>query len=100
MRITEEYISNRNRTTELVLLEEISIVPKPVVYNETVILKNMVLDPRWFDNNKRKFEDWWKRIQLFLKSNRVVATDDKIIIVLTQLRRGIVGIYAQKKLTK
>ncbi len=46
MRITEEYISNRNRTTELVLLEEISIVPKPVVYNETVILKNMVLDPR------------------------------------------------------
>jgi len=29
-----------------------------------------------------KFEDWWREIYLFLKSNRVIATDDKIIAVL------------------
>ena len=37
-------------------------------------------------------------IQLFLKSNRVVAADNKITTVLAQLRGGIAGIYVQKKI--
>ena len=74
--------------------------PKLAVYDERVMLKHMVPDPRWFDNNKTKFEDWQREIQLFLKSNKVVATDDKIIIVLAQLREGIVRIYAQKKINQ
>ena len=45
-----------------------------------------------------KFEDWWRGIYLFLKSNRVVAADEKIIAVLVQLRGGVAGIYAQKKI--
>ena len=40
-----------------------------------------------------KFEDWWREIQLFLKSNRIIA-------ILAHLRGGIVGIYVQKKLNK
>ena len=58
----------------------------------------MVLDPGWFDGNQMKFEDWQRRICLFLKSNRVVAADKRITAVLAQLREGVVGIYAQKKI--
>ena len=58
----------------------------------------MVPDPGWCNRDKTKFEDWWKRICLFLKSNRVVAANERIIAVLAQLRGGIAGIYAQKKI--
>jgi len=53
-----------------------------VVYNKNVPTKNMVPDPGWFDGDRTKFEDWWRRIQLFLKSNRIVAADNKITAVL------------------
>jgi len=45
-----------------------------------------------------KFEDWWRGIRLFLKSNRVMETEDKITAILAHLRGGVVGIYAQRKL--
>jgi len=35
---------------------------------------------------------------LFLKSNRVIETNDRIIMILAHLRGDVVGIYAQKKL--
>jgi len=60
--------------------------------------KNMVLDPGWFDGDLSKFEDWWREIRLFLKSNRVNRTDDRITVILAHLRGGVAGIYAQKKL--
>ena len=47
-----------------------------------------------------KFEDWWRGIGLFLKSNRVNRTDDRITVILAHLRGGVVGIYAQKKLNE
>jgi len=47
-----------------------------------------------------KFEDWWRGIQLFLKSNRVIETDDRITAILARLRGGVAGIYAQKKLNE
>ena len=34
----------------------------------------------------------------FLKSNRVMETNDRITMILACLRRDVVGIYAQKKL--
>jgi len=58
----------------------------------------MVPDPGWFDGDRSKFEDWWRRIRLFLKSNRVNGTDDRITAILACLRGGVAGIYAQKKL--
>jgi len=64
------------------------------------LLKNMVPDPEWFNGDRMKFEDWWRGIRLFLKSNRVLDTDDRITAILARLRRGVVGIYAQKKLDK
>jgi len=51
-----------------------------------------------FHNNWMKFEDWWREIWLFLKSNRVIATDNKITAVLAQLKGNIAGIYVQKKI--
>jgi len=60
--------------------------------------KIMVLDPGWFDGDRSKFEDWWRGIRLFLKSNRVTGTDDKITAILARLRGGVAGIFAQKKL--
>jgi len=38
--------------------------------------KSMVLDPGWFNRDRTKFEDWWRGIRLFLKSNKVVAIDE------------------------
>ena len=60
--------------------------------------KSMVPDPGWFDGDRSKFEDWWRGIRLFLKSNRVNGTDDRITAILAHLRGGVAGIYAQKKL--
>jgi len=42
----------------------------------------MVSDPEWFDRDRTKFEDWWRGVCLFLKSNKVIAIDDKIAAVL------------------
>jgi len=84
---------------------EISVAPAPAAaaVSENVqarLPKNMVPDPGWFDGDQSKFEDWWREIRLFLKSNRVNGTDDRITVILACLRRGVVGIYVQKKLNK
>ena len=52
--------------------------------------KNMVPDPGWFDGDWSKFEDWWRGIRLFLKSNRVNGTNDRITAILAHLRGGVV----------
>ena len=62
--------------------------------------KNIVLDPGWFDGDQSKFEDWWRGIRLFLKSNRVNGIDNRITAIPARLRGGIVGIYTQKKLNE
>jgi len=58
----------------------------------------MVPDPGWFDSDQMKFEDWWRGIRLFLKSNRIMETNDRITAILAYLRGGVAGIYAQWKL--
>ena len=60
--------------------------------------KSIVPDPGWFNRDRSKFEDWWRGIRLFLKSNRINGTDDKITAILARLRGDVAGIYAQKKL--
>ena len=60
--------------------------------------RSIVPDPEQFDGDQTKFEDQWKGIRLFLKSNRVTEMDNRITAILTCLRRGVAGIYIQKKL--
>jgi len=55
--------------------------------------KNMVQDPGWFDSDQTKFKDWWREMQLFLKSNRIIKTDNRITVILAHLRGGVVSIY-------
>jgi len=62
--------------------------------------KNMVPDLGWFDSDQTKFEDWWRGMRLFLKSNRIMETDNRITIILAHLREGVAGIYVQKKLNE
>ena len=63
-----------------------------------MLFRSMVPDPGWFNGDWSKFEDWWREIRLFLKSNRVNETDDRITVILAHLRGGVAEIYAQKKL--
>jgi len=77
-----------------------SVAPAPIALTsqenvQAGLPKNMVPDPGWFDSNQMKFEDWWRGIRLFLKSNRVMETNDRITVILAHLREGIVGIYVQ-----
>ena len=79
----------------------VALAPVAAAVSENIqaeLPKNIVLDPGWFDSDQSKFEDWWRGIRLFLKSNRVNRTDDRITAILAHLRGGVVGIYAQKKL--
>jgi len=70
-------------------------VPAPAVQNkQAVMLKSMILDLEWFNGDRTKFEDWWRGTCLFLKSNRVTATDDRITTILACLRGGVADIYA------
>ena len=60
LKITEEYVSDRNRITEPTLSEEMSIAPILAVHDktaQTVMPKSMVSDPGWFDSNQMKFKD-------------------------------------------
>jgi len=78
LRITEDNESNQSTEPATPETEEMSTAPVPAVYNENIPTKNIVLDLEWFDRDKTKFEDWWRGIRLFLKSNRVVVADNKI----------------------
>ena len=64
------------------------------------MLKNMVLNPGWFDGDQMKFEDWQRGIRLFLKSNRVIETNNRIMVILACLRGDVAGIYTQRKLNE
>jgi len=99
LQITEEASDEYKQTS----MEDMSIAPAPAAatVSENVqagLPKNMVPDPGWFDSDQLKFEDWWRGIRLFLKSNRVIETNDRITAILACLRGGVAGIYAQRKL--
>ena len=101
MQINEEASMDEYKQTDT----EMSVAPATTAtaVSENVqagLPKNMVPDPEWFDGDRSKFEDWWRGIRLFLKSNRVNRTDNRITAILACLRGGVVGIYAQKKLDK
>jgi len=56
--------------------------------------KSMVLEPGWFDGNKKGFEDWWRAMKLYLRANRITEAEDKVTVVLSRFRRGTAGVLA------
>ena len=82
---------------------EMSVAPAPAEISKNVqvgIPKNMVPDPEQFNGDQTKFKDWQREMRLFLKSNRVIETDDRITVILAHLRGDVAGIYVQRKLNK
>ena len=99
LKIMNKASSEINKQTD----KEVSIAPVLAMMNnnvQAVIPKSIVLDPGQFDGNRTKFEDWWREIQLFFKSNRVIETDNRITVILAYLRGDIADIYTQRKLNK
>ena len=94
LQITEEALSKYEKTDI-----KMSTASVPANKNvQAIMLKSMVPDLGWFNRDWTKFEDWWRGVRLDLKSNRIIETDDRITVILAHLKRGIVGIYTQKKL--
>jgi len=96
LQIMEEASDKYEQTS----MEDISVAPAPAAATvsknvQAGLPKNMIPDPGWFDGDRSKFEDWWRGIRLFLKSNRVIETDDRITAILACLRGGVAGIYTQ-----
>jgi len=59
LQITEEASDEYEQTTT----EEMSVAPAPaaIADSENIqvgLLKNMVPDPGWFDDDRTKFKDW------------------------------------------
>ena len=99
LKITDKTSNETSERTDT----EMSTAPAPMAIEisknvSAGMSKNMVPDPGWFNGDRTKFEDWWRGIRLFLKSNRVMETDNRIMAILACLRGGVAGIYAQKKL--
>ena len=88
MQITNEALRRTIEYTNKILTV---LVPIQENNGQARVLKNIVLNPGWFDEDRTKFKNWWKEMRLFLKSNRIIA-------ILACLRGDIAGIYAQKKL--
>ena len=61
-----------------------ALAPTPAINKSAGVPRSMVPDPEWFDGDQTKFEDWWRGIRLFLKSNRVNGTDDRITEILAR----------------
>ena len=92
LQINEEAsTNNKQMDTEM----STAPAPTPAVNKSAGVPRSMVPDPGWFDRDQTKFGDWWREIRLFLKSNRVNRTNNRITAILARLREGVVGIYAQ-----
>ena len=76
--------------------------PVPIQENnrQAGVPKNMVLDLGWFNGDRMKFKSWQREMRLFLKSNRVMETNNRIMAILAYLRGDVAGIYIQKKLNE
>jgi len=70
----------------------------PVI--ETRGHKSTVLEPGWFNGNRRGFKDWWRAIRHYLKANRITGAKNKVTAVLSRFCGETAGAFAQQKLDK
>ena len=75
------------------------IAPAPAPA-EVINYKLMVPELGWFNGNRKTFKDWWRAIKLYLRVNKVIDTNEKIIAILGRFYGGTAGAFAQQKLNK
>jgi len=68
------------------------MVPEPAP-TEVVNHKLIVLEPRWFNGDRKMFKDWWRAIKLYLRANKVTNANKKIIAVLGRFQEGTAGAF-------
>jgi len=90
LQITKE-ASNEYEQTDTEMLAAPALATNENI--QAIMPKSMVPDLEWFNGDQKKFEDWWKGIQLYFKSNKAMETDNKITVILAHLRGGVAGIY-------
>ena len=83
-------------------IDKMLTAPVPIQENnrQARVPKNMVLDLGWFNGDRMKFKGWQREMRLFLKSNRLMETNNRIMAILACLRGDVAGIYTQKKLNE
>src|SRR5262249_55618993 len=54
-----------------------------------------VPEPGFFDGTRDKFDDWWRSIVFYLKYHKIQEADRKIITIISRLRGGMAGAFAQ-----
>ena len=102
MQINKEASSSeyKQTDTEMLIVQQATAAAAVSKNSQAGLPRSMVPDPGWFDGDRSKFENWWRGIRLFLKSNRVNGMDNRITAILAHLRGGVAGIYTQKKLNE
>ena len=62
--------------------------------------KSMVPEPGFFDGDRTKFDDWWRQMKLFMRFNKIVAAEDKMLAVIARFKGGTAGQFAETELIK
>ena len=62
LQITEEASTSDKQTDTEILTASATMAEISQENRQAGLLKNIVLDPGWFDGDWTKFEDWWRGI--------------------------------------
>ena len=54
-----------------------------------------VIDPGFFEGDRNKFTDGWRGMKLYLKFHKHTEADERIIVILTRMRGGTAGYFAE-----
>ena len=69
-------------------------------YNKSTIIelansKSITLELKQFDGSSIIFKNWQKIMKIYLKVNKIIATKEKILIVLEQMKGKTTGIFVE-----
>ncbi|EKM74642.1 hypothetical protein AGABI1DRAFT_95503 [Agaricus bisporus var. burnettii JB137-S8] len=62
---------------------------------QTDALKSLIPNPKDFGGNREQFSEWWRSMTLFLKYNKVMDTDQKIIAAIIRLKGPVPSCSAE-----
>ena len=89
---------NTNQKEKILLL--ILIYTKFLGYDKSTVIelansKSITLELKQFDGSSIIFKNWQKIMKIYLKVNKIIATKEKILIVLEQMKGKTTGIFVE-----